>query len=163
MEADDEFILLAEDRSELPTHMPDNVQSLPTGGLWRRRSKARVKERQKIVIVGWSITSVPRSWSWTSTVVQVRRCGFTRRCPRTTERSFSKETCAVDRRSCRILQSITGKGLWELAFAGRSAHQNVEQNSDSLRHPCVKSRRCGTTLCPGWLRYQRCTRRELGQ
>ena len=36
------------------THMPDNVQSLPTGGLWRRRSKARVKERQKIVIVGWS-------------------------------------------------------------------------------------------------------------
>ena len=54
MEADDEFILLAEDRLELPTHMPDNVQSLPTGGLWRRRSKARVKERQKIVIVGWS-------------------------------------------------------------------------------------------------------------
>ena len=54
MEADDGLILLAEDRSELPTHMPDNVQSLPTGGLWRRRSKARVKERQKIVIVGWS-------------------------------------------------------------------------------------------------------------
>ena len=54
IEADDELILLAEDRSELRTHMPDNVQSLPTGGLWRRRSKARVKERQKIVIVGWS-------------------------------------------------------------------------------------------------------------
>ena len=54
MEADDEFILLAEDRLELPTHMPDNVQSLPTVGLWRRRWKARVKERQKLVIVGWS-------------------------------------------------------------------------------------------------------------
>ena len=39
MEADDELILLAEDRTELPTHMPDNVQSLPTGGLGRRWSK----------------------------------------------------------------------------------------------------------------------------
>ena len=45
---------LAEDRSELLTHILDNVQSLPTGGLWRRRLKARVKERQKLVIVGWS-------------------------------------------------------------------------------------------------------------
>ena len=38
MEADDELVLLAEDRSVLPTHRPDDVQNLSTGGLWRRSS-----------------------------------------------------------------------------------------------------------------------------
>ena len=36
-EADNE--LLAEDRSKLPTHMPDSVQSMPTGGHRRKWSK----------------------------------------------------------------------------------------------------------------------------
>ena len=54
LEADDVFAPLAENRSELLTHIPNDVQSLPTGGLWRRRLKARVKERQRLVIVGWS-------------------------------------------------------------------------------------------------------------
>ena len=44
---------LAEDRSELLTHIRDDVQSLPTGGLRRRKLKARVKEGRELVI-GWS-------------------------------------------------------------------------------------------------------------
>ena len=95
MEADDELVLLAEDRSGLPTHISDDVQSLSTGGLWRRRSKALVRERQKIIIVAWSDHIGAALVELDGTVVQDRRCGFTRRCPPTTERSFSKATCAV--------------------------------------------------------------------
>ena len=160
MEADVEFIILAEDLLELPTHMPDNVQSLPTGGLWRRRSKVRVKERQKVVIVGWCDHI---GAALTSTVVQVRGVWIYSSMHTDDRTKFLESDMCSRQEALSNLTVHHWEGSLGARFSGRSAHQNVEQNPDSLRHPCVKSRRCGTTLCPGWRMYQRCTRRELWQ
>ena len=117
LDADDVLILLAEDRSRA-AHA--HARQCPESA--NRRTLAKVVESscQRTAEdshrrMEWSHRCRARGGGrvlW----VQVRRCGFTRRCPRTTERSFSKATCAVDRRPCRIWQSITGKSLWEVDF-----------------------------------------------
>ena len=140
MEADDELVLLAEDRSVLPTHMPDDVQSLSTGGPWRRMSKALVRERQKIVTVEWcdhigaALVELD-GYGGPGTEVWIYS-------PMPTD----NRTEFLESDECRRQKTPSNLTVKILILS--------DTHASNLR-------RCGTSLCPGWQMCQRCTRREL--